>query len=121
MSKKVYRLGPVIASAFHRDALPALAAEYFAAGAFYCVGSLELVFEWANMNPHFNTRSVYEIELRDDAQVVLYKGWTGEAIVADDLSYIAKEDFGDGEYVIDPEECQLIVKLDDVVSQHIIM
>lgn len=115
--KVVYRLGPPLPPTFHRDPLPTITQSYFNAGAFYCVGTIELANEWRGMcdDTYFESRPLFKITLKDDAVVIFLNGWMEEEKVADDLTETIYTDFGDGP-VLDPESCQLIAKLSDIIS-----
>ncbi len=112
---KVYRLGPPLSPDFHRDPLTPQVEQYFTEGAFYAVGTKELALKWEDMSPDFENRPLFEIELKDTSVVMFYQGWTRTEKVAVDLIETSYTDFGEGP-ILDLEECQLVVKLDDIVS-----
>ena len=121
--KKVYRLGPPRPPTFHRDRVKKLAKKVFDEGGFYAVGRRHLAERWRTMSSCFAFRPLYEITLCDDAEVIFYSGFGRQEKIATDLKEITLTDFSlnlgldytEG-LVIDPEECQLIVRMSDIVS-----
>ena len=71
---KVYRLGPPLPPTFHRDPPTPTVEEYFKEGAFYAVGTLELVNAWKTMSDAFSTRPMFEVEIKDTSVVMFFQG-----------------------------------------------
>jgi hypothetical protein len=111
----IYRLGPPLPPTFHRDPLTPTVKQYFDVGAFYAVGTMELANTWKDMGDTFKNRPIFEIGIKDTATVVFYKGWSETEKIATDLTETTYSDWGNGPE-IDPEECQLVVMLKDVIS-----
>ncbi len=69
---RLYRIGPLPKTTYHRDVGPMLSKWFKGNNSFYATGSPILAKTWRGMGEQFKNRSIYEITMRPDSKMLFF-------------------------------------------------
>ena len=113
MNRNNYMMGVID---YHANKLTPEVQSMFDAGAIYCSHSADAGLEWLDMDDSWDNAELYELTIKDDAEVLHYDGWyyTSNKITNPMQAEVWSRT--EHTWYLDLLMSQIIVKLEDVID-----